>query len=320
MKYFEDNQNFKDNDIVSIFDFVKFILVSLFLSPLRLLNEISSKILFTGEYLGTFLKNCIFINLGMLTLLVCSSFLTNRIYFAGSLLPLPAVCASFVILVVLYYLYSSFHIGVELSENPNKVEEPNIEIQDVEESIAENLENEILTEDNIEETFDKIVEETVPIISPEVNDKLNELLNTFKNNVEDFTPTSNITELYVSEKDLEKECMDMVKKNENLVADMSKKELYEKLANAKPFPTMAPIDDESELIEDAIFENVLNYKDSPWSTNLGPDSGAPVNEDIIKKLLAEAQERKENEDSYNAEDLFLNFDNDVEEFDDSDYL
>ena len=96
MKYFEDSQNFKDHDIVSIFDFIKFILVSLFLSPLRLLNEISSKILFTGEYLGTFLKNCIFINLAMLTLLVASSFVTNRIYFAGSLLPLPAVCVRFI--------------------------------------------------------------------------------------------------------------------------------------------------------------------------------------------------------------------------------
>lgn len=316
MKYFEDSQNFKDHDIVSIFDFIKFILVSLFLSPLRLLNEISSKILFTGEYLGTFLKNCIFINLAMLTLLVASSFVTNRIYFAGSLLPLPAVCVSFLVLVLFYYLYNSFYIGIELTDKPNEIEKPSVNIQAVEECIAENLENDILTEENIEETFDKMVEENVPIISPEVNDKLNALLDTFKKNVEDFTPTSNVTELYVNEKDLEKECMDIMRKNEDLVAEMPRKELFEKLANAKPFPTMAPIDDESDLIEDAIFDNVLNSKESPWDLPK-PGSSTPVNEDVIKNLLAEAQQRG-NEPS--DEDLFLNFNNDIEEFDDSDYL
>lgn len=263
MKYFENNQDFSPSEIISIFDFVKSIILTLILAPLRLLNEISSKILFTGEFLGIFLRNCLFINLGLLLLTLASSFITDRFYFSGSLLPLTSLSLSFIFNVVLYVLYSKFDLSIELSEEHDSVILPpsdkssESEPSDLEESIELNLEEEIIDSSNVEEVFNEVVEEVVPVMNEEINDKLKDLLESFKNTSEDFTPSSNITDLYVSENKLEEECMEMIKINQMAVSEMDRGELLDKLKNAKPFPVMEPIVEES-VIDDLSVDAAMN--------------------------------------------------------------
>lgn len=325
--YFEDNKDFNNREIEGGPDFLKFLLLSLFMSPLRLLSEISSKILYTGERLSDYLRNCIFINLIMIILSVSISLLlTKRFYFAGNILPLPSLLVSFIILVILYFINSRFDFAIYLEE-PSE-EEVSLDVFDepLKEIVVEDIsmDDDIIMEDSIEEVFEDIVDEVVPIMSKEIDDKLKSLLDNFKESVEDFPPSSNVKSLYISENDLEGECEEMIRRNQRMTSEMSREELLKELSNARPFEVMEPVIDQTsaeseellcevldshgeidEIIEDAILG------DGQSSTRNSSSSIMP--ESLMQDLLSEVLSRNENSDN---DELDLNFDN----FNDDDYI
>lgn len=329
MRYYENNQDFKDQGVSSIFDFAKIILTSLFFSPIRLINEVSSKILFTGEHLKLFLRNCIFLNLLLLVLVLGSSFISKRLYFTGTLMPFTSLIVSLALFLLLYFLNSSVNLGIELSEEFDKDSEiPNdkssvndfTDEDEIDLNLVEHSE-EILTEDNIEEVFNGLVKESIPVITPEVDDKLNSLLANLKNNVEDFTPSSNVTELYINEKDLEKECVNMIRERECMVSDMSREELFKELANAKPFPIDDSDDDIDGYNDDTVIEAVTTCDYNPLSFEPQPEKGEPVDMDLIKSI-ASTMTKSANESNPNSDydsEFGIDFNCNMD-FEEEDYL
>lgn len=327
MFYFENNKDFNNREISGGPDFIKYLLLSLFMSPLRLLSEISTKILYTGEKLTDYLRNCIFINLIMIVLSVSVSFLvTKKFYFVGSILPLPSLILSFIILVILYFVNSRFDFAIYLEE-PSE-DEISIDVfeEPLEEVVVEDtsMDDEIITEESVEEVFEEIVDEVVPIMSEEIDKKLKNLLENFKESAEDFTPASNVKSLYISENDLEGECEKMIRENQRMTSEMSREELLKELANARPFEVMEPVVNDREFEEngtlDAVLESHSEFDEIVDDMVLGESmsstrtpSTSVMPENVMQDLLSEVLSRKE---TISEEELDFNFDN----FSDDDYM
>lgn len=327
MFYFENNKDFNNREISGGPDFLKYLLLSLFMSPLRLLSEISTKILYTGEKLTDYLRNCIFINLIMIVLSVSVSFLiTKKFYFVGSILPLPSLLLSFIILVILYFVNSRFDFAIYLEE-PSE-EEISIDVFDepVEEVVEEDtsMDDEIITEETVEEIFEDMVDEVVPIMSEEIDKKLKSLLENFKENAEDFTPASNVKSLYISENDLEGECEKMIRENQRMTSEMPREELLKELANARPFEVMEPIINDREVEENGMLNDVLEsyseYDEIVEDMVLGESVSSArttttsiMPENVMQDLLSEVLSRSE---TISEEELDFNFDN----FDEDDFM
>ena len=327
MFYFENNKDFNNREISGGPDFIKYLLLSLFMSPLRLLSEISTKILYTGEKLTDYLRNCIFINLIMIVLSVSVSFLvTKKFYFAGSILPLPSLILSFIILVILYFVNSRFDFAIYLEE-PNE-DEISVDVfeEPLEEIVVEDtsMDDEIITEESVEEVFEEIVDEVVPIMSEEIDKKLKNLLENFKESAEDFTPASNVKSLYISENDLEGECEKMIRENQRMTSEMSREELLKELANARPFEVMEPVVNDREFEEngtlDAVLESHSEFDEIVDDMVLGESmssartpSTSVMPENVMQDLLSEVLSRKE---TISEEEIDFNFDN----FSDDDFM
>ena len=118
MKYFESQTDFSSASINSPVDLVRFIVTCVFLSPIRLVLEVSKKVMFTGEFFKKFILNCIYINSALIFLSVMNTmFVTKKFYLYGSLLPISSLVLSFFMLIGLYFLSNKFPLEVDLESS-----------------------------------------------------------------------------------------------------------------------------------------------------------------------------------------------------------
>lgn len=118
MKYFESQTDFSSASINSPVDLVRFIVTCIFLSPIRLVLEVSKKVMFTGKFFNKFILNCIYINSALIFLSVMNTmFITKKFYLYGSLLPISSLVLSFFMLIGLYFLSNKFPLEVDLESS-----------------------------------------------------------------------------------------------------------------------------------------------------------------------------------------------------------
>lgn len=111
MRYFESNNDFLDVEIKSLPEFIKFLTMSLILAPVRLLTEISRKLLFTGEKLyKIFFFSFIYSTISLVITLLVSILITNKIYFDGVMLPIYVLASCFILTAVLMLFTHKFSL------------------------------------------------------------------------------------------------------------------------------------------------------------------------------------------------------------------
>lgn len=174
MKYFESDSDYSSVELNSPVDIVRYVVTSIFLSPIRLIIEVSKKVMFTGEYFKKFILNCLYLNLIAVVVSLASSLLiTKRFYLYGSLLPISSLALSLVGLIAIYYFGNKYAFDVNLNELENDLdsqmdnlrdvygeEDNNVDVikdKNVSENINIDLEEEI--EINTDEDFDKVYNE-----------------------------------------------------------------------------------------------------------------------------------------------------------------
>lgn len=117
MKYFESQSDFTSTGLNSPVDLVRFIVTCVFLAPIRLVLEVSKKIMFTGEHFKKFIINCIYINSAMILIsILVSLFITKRFYIYGSLLPISSLVISFGLLFTIYFFSPRFMLEVDFNQ------------------------------------------------------------------------------------------------------------------------------------------------------------------------------------------------------------
>lgn len=124
MKYFESKSDFTSASLSSPIDLLRFIVACVFLSPIRLILEVSKKIMFTGHYFKKFILNCIYLNAALIILsIVVSIFITKKFYLYGNLLPLPSLIISFLGLMGFYYFGTRFELEVDFDSTESMEDE-----------------------------------------------------------------------------------------------------------------------------------------------------------------------------------------------------
>lgn len=214
MRYFENKSNHEDKEIGNQFDFLRWLLVSIVVCPLRLLMEISYKVLLLGEEIKDYLKMCIILNVTFLVFCLMTSLLiSKRIYFANTFIPIPSLIVSLLLLVSIYFGVNYFNFFVSFNEVPTEDDvtfNPNglkSESEDVELNMDDDLGDESI-KDSIDDFIDTLVpngfsKEKVDDLKEETFDKLSKSLNNFPSEIQ-------VDELYISEKEKENEVTDGV--------------------------------------------------------------------------------------------------------------
>lgn len=210
MKYFESNVDFSSKSINNPVDLLRFVLASIFLSPIRLILEISRKCLFLGNYFNKFIMNAIYINVAFLILSLSSSFLvTKKFYIKGSFLPISSIVISIVLLLIVYYLGSRFSLDVDfeltdsIDDVVNNLEEvygvntdsvdsntdsDNSNLSLVDKINKENIysngeELELVDEFDFDRMYDNVVKEELKNVPSEISNPLKDRLKTLKEDV-----------------------------------------------------------------------------------------------------------------------------------------
>lgn len=218
-KYFESSTDFSSRTLNSPVDLLRFIIAGVFLSPVRLIFEVSRKCLFLGEYLNKFILNAIYINLGLIVLSLGNSILfTKRIYVKGGFLPLSSLVVSVIILCVIYYFGSRYNLAVDF-DLKDSIDDVVSKLEDVygvestEDSDGENKEDvdsntslidrinsskdkpsneddeeiDITTEEDFDSLYDKEVEKSLEKVPKDVANSLQARLDVLKSNMKDNT-------------------------------------------------------------------------------------------------------------------------------------
>ena len=218
-KYFESSTDFSSRTLNSPVDLLRFIIAGVFLSPVRLIFEVSRKCLFLGEYLNKFILNAIYINLGLIVLSLGNSILfTKRIYVKGSFLPISSLIVSVIILCVIYYFGSRYSLavdfdlkdsiddvvskledvyGVESTEDSDSGDKEDVDsnaslIDRINSSKdkpsnEEDEEIDITTEEDFDSLYDKEVEKALDKVPKDVANSLQARLDVLKSNMKDNT-------------------------------------------------------------------------------------------------------------------------------------
>ena len=218
-KYFESSTDFSSRTLNSPVDLLRFIIAGVFLSPVRLIFEVSRKCLFLGEYLNKFILNAIYINLGLIVLSLGNSILfTKRIYVKGGFLPLSSLVVSVIILCVIYYFGSRYSLAVDF-DLKDSIDDVVSKLEDVygvestEDSDGEDKEDvdsnaslidrinsskdkpsneddeeiDITTEEDFDSLYDKEVEKSLEKVPKDVANSLQARLDVLKSNMKDNT-------------------------------------------------------------------------------------------------------------------------------------
>lgn len=224
MRYTENEINFKSKDINSPFDFIKFLLMSIFTSPFRLLSEVSYKFLIVSRDLKKVLLNCIILNGAFLLIRFCISlFLTRVIYLEDSIIPLPSLCVSFALLCVLYIFsdrVSSYKFKDEIEElvaESEITEEVEKEVVNSKAELMFSLDNdaENFSEkeepEDLDSVLDDCIDSTLSMKSPSEREEIKqELLENYKDSWDNFPPETKAKELYYTEKENQNMYQDLI--------------------------------------------------------------------------------------------------------------
>lgn len=225
MKYFESNTDFSSKAISNPVDLLRFVLASVFLSPIRLILEISRKCLFLGEYFNKFIMNAIYLNLAFLVLSLSSSFfVTKRFYLKGSFLPVSSIIVSLVLLLVVYYLGSRFNLEVDFEltdsiddvvsnlEEVYGVQSESIESSETDDSSLSLIERinkeknnndekelELINEDDFDKLYDNVVDEELKNVPSKISNPLKARLESLKSDMKNETSIHSRTTAMLSE-------------------------------------------------------------------------------------------------------------------------
>lgn len=239
MKYFESDTDYSSRSLASPLDLLRFIITCIFLSPIRLVLEVSKKIMFTGEYFKKFIMNCIYINVLLIVVSVLSSlFVTKRFYLFGNLMPLPALICSLFMVVGFYYfeknksLEVDFELkdsiedsinkiadvyGADLSEldSPKPVESKPSPTPSMADNLSDEEEFEINSEDDFDNVYNSVVEEVIPTTDPskrkDIASKLEEYKKKMKENAQLHEPSTSIKQNFMDVKDQEQSKLDLIR-------------------------------------------------------------------------------------------------------------
>lgn len=239
MKYFESDTDYSSRSLASPLDLLRFVITCIFLSPIRLILEISKKVLFTGEYFKKFIMNCIYINVALIILSVLSSiFVTKRFYLFGNLIPLPSLVISLLLVVGFYYFESNKHLEVDfelkdsIEDNINKIADVyGADFEDLSTPIKEevkpvnslnNIENlsdeeefEINSDEDFDKVYDSVVEEVMPTTDPskrkEISAKLEEYKKKMKENAQLHESSTCVKQNFMDVKDQEQAKLDLIR-------------------------------------------------------------------------------------------------------------
>lgn len=213
LKYFENKSTVEDREITNQFDFVRWLLVSLIVCPIRLLMGISYKVLLLGSELINYLRTCIFINLAFIVLSVLTSlFISKRLYFGNTFIPLPSLIVSLVIITILYFLATFFSFYIELGEAEEKAEVSfEAEIKPNDEEVSIDLDSE-LTEEAIGDLVDSFINDVAPNAkgSTKIENLKQDAVDNILSSLDNYPSETKVKELYVSEKENEKDVTNSV--------------------------------------------------------------------------------------------------------------
>lgn len=239
MKYFESDTDYSSRSLASPLDLLRFVITCIFLSPIRLVLEVSKKIMFTGEYFKKFIMNCIYINVLLIILSILSSlFITKRFYLYGNLIPLPSLVCSLLMLAGFYYfektksLEVDFELKDSIEDNINKiadvygadlneldlskpVETKHTSTPSMVDNLSDEEEFEINSEDDFDNVYDSIVEEVMPTTDPskrkDIASRLEEYKNKMKENAQLHESSTSIKQNFMDVKDQEQSKLDLIK-------------------------------------------------------------------------------------------------------------
>lgn len=172
MKYFESNSDFSSKSVASPADLLRFVIACIFLSPIRLVLEVSKKVMFTGCYFKKFILNCIYLNSALIVLSVINSlFITKRFYLYGSLMPITSLVISFILLLAIYFMSPNFELDLDfdstdsIEDEMSKIEEVYRE-DDKKEDVKQTIESDFIDDEieidleiNNDSDFNKVYEE-----------------------------------------------------------------------------------------------------------------------------------------------------------------
>lgn len=289
MKYFESDTDYSSRNLVSPLDLLRFVVTCIFLSPIRLVLEVSKKVMFTGEYFKKFIMNCIYINVGLIVASILSSlFVTKRFYLYGNLIPLPALVGSLLLVVGFYYfeknksLEVDFDLKDSIEDNINKIAEVygtdlnELDLSKPEESkvvvtpskvddLSNEEEFEINSEDDFDNVYNSVVEEVMPTTDPsrrkDIATKLDEYKKKMKENAQLYEPSTSIKQNFMDVKDQEQSKLELIK-SAALESDDSS-EFSESIGNLTSLlrngPSMGPSNEE------------LNYETSDDYLEINPN-------------------------------------------------
>lgn len=244
MKYFESDSDFTSSSINSPFDLLRFIITCVFLSPIRLILEVSKKIMFTGEYFRKFILNCIYINIGLIVMSLLSSlFITKRFYLYGNLIPISSLLVSLLIILAFdwfeknHFLHVDFEskesvgdslknisdvYGVDLDDKDledvdSNISSPSMDGVNNSLSIDDEEEIEINDDDDFDRVYDNVVETVMPTVDANKRSEIAARLEAQKAQIKETTqlhePSTNVKQEFINVLDQEKSKVDSIKEN-----------------------------------------------------------------------------------------------------------
>lgn len=242
MKYFESDSDFTSSSINSPFDLLRFIITCVFLSPIRLILEVSKKIMFTGEYFRKFILNCIYINVGLIVMSLLSSlFVTKRFYLYGNLIPISSLLVSLVIILVFYWFEKNHFLDVDFEskdtvqdslKNISDVYGVDLDDKDLEDnssddsssanmnymsSLEDEEEIEINDDDDFDKVYDNVVETVMPTVDAnkrhEIAARLEAQRTQMKENTQLHEPSTNVKQEFMNVMEQEKSKLDTIREN-----------------------------------------------------------------------------------------------------------
>lgn len=310
MSYFEGKLDFKNREIQSPFDFVKYLVLSLVLSPFRLILEVSFKILMVRFEIQTYLRNCIILNLiFLLGSIVTSFFISKKVYLQNSFIPLPTLVVSLVILCILLLFQnkaSSFYFKEDYDEDfvdnedsavdedsVERVSKPNVKegTSKVESMFNLNRDEvqdneEILTKDNLEDLIGDLVNSKQIHSNTNLNveDLVSEVYEEVKDSVNNYPSKTKVKELYSDVKKNEKQHID--KMMNQLKDNEIREELSDKLSSLEETNYEIPMG--LDCSGDDLLNSILNdngYGSTPAS-NVAIDLSLESSDDLLEGAIS----------------------------------
>lgn len=245
MKYYEKENSFDDNKVDDPLDFLRFIIILVVFAPFRICLEVSKKVLYTGEYLKVFIKNCFIISSSLVVFnLIISVLVTRRLSLYGSFLPLTVQVIALIFFIVFYLLRDSLEIKVDFSRDQeviNAYRMDNSRPIPSKDNVSDKVNRETTVGDDVDysmthEDVDNLVEEqfqqvkdinlkdilnknpeleaTRKLMEDYMSKQASELKDDIKDNVNLVSPEETKLVLHELDSSVEKECLDVIKSSD----------------------------------------------------------------------------------------------------------